>query len=95
MDEPLPRRVRIVLCMGEYCNMGRRADAIFRVLNPLVNEHNRDLPRSARVRFETARCLSMCGKGPNCVVYPDDRAYSRLDPESALEIAREYLGVKE
>ncbi len=71
-----PRRKRIVLCMGEFCNMSRRADRLYRQLQPCVAEAN---AQGANLKLETARCLTMCGAGPNLVIYPDDLVFNQLD----------------
>jgi (2Fe-2S) ferredoxin len=65
----MPRRKRIVVCRGQYCNLGRRADKLLKRLEVLVDEVNGDqYPKP--VKLETANCLSMCGAGPNLVIYP-------------------------
>lgn len=65
-----PRRKRIVLCRGQYCNMSRRADGLYRRLELLVDELNGDqYPKP--IKLETANCLDMCGAGPNLVIYPE------------------------
>jgi NADH:ubiquinone oxidoreductase subunit E len=79
MDTPT-RKKRVVLCMGEFCNMDRRAAKLLERLQPLIDAHN-DAHPDQLVKLETARCLSMCGAGPNCVVYPDDVVFNHLTPE--------------
>jgi NADH:ubiquinone oxidoreductase subunit E len=82
--ETKPRaRHRVVLCMGEYCNLGRRADTLYKKLQPLVAELNANRYPPC-IKLETARCLSMCGQGPNLVIYPEDVVLNKLD-EAALE----------
>ena len=69
-DLPTPRRKRIVLCRGQYCNMGRRADILYKRLEVLVDELNGDqYPKP--IKLEIANCLDMCGAGPNLIIYPD------------------------
>jgi (2Fe-2S) ferredoxin len=36
------------------------------------------------VKLETANCLSMCGAGPNLVLYPDGKVFNHVD-ETALD----------
>lgn len=81
---------RIVLCRGEYCNLGRRSDALIPRLRAAVDAVNATRPDGPPcVSFRTANCLSMCGKGPNLVVYPEDDVFNALDAESLeLVIAR-------
>lgn len=82
----MKRRLRIVLCMGEYCNLGRRAEKLYQILEPRVRAVNDNYAHDERpIKLETARCLSMCAVGPNCVIYPDDIAYHKLD-EVALRV---------
>lgn len=70
MENAPPRRKRIVLCRGQYCNMIRRADVLYKRLESLVDEINGDqYPKP--VKLEIANCLDMCGAGPNLVIYPE------------------------
>ena len=69
-DAPSTKRKRVVVCRGQFCNMGRRADKLLKVLEPLLDEINGDqYPKP--VKLEIANCLSMCGAGPNMVIYPE------------------------
>jgi (2Fe-2S) ferredoxin len=91
-DVPEPQKLRIVLCMGEYCNLGRRADALLRVLQPLIAQINAEgLASNPLVKLETARCLSMCAVGPNCIVYPNQAVFNRLDAVGLQQLIRMYL----
>jgi (2Fe-2S) ferredoxin len=91
MYETKPRaRRRVVLCMGEFCNLGRRADRIYRKLQPLIDDLNGDTYPPC-IKLETARCLSMCGQGPNLVIYPEDIMFSRLDENGIETIIREHI----
>jgi len=83
-------RRRIVLCMGEYCNLSRRADKLYRQLEPLVAEAN---ARGANLKLETARCLNMCGAGPNLVIYPDALVCNQMDEQKLAALVREYLSL--
>jgi (2Fe-2S) ferredoxin len=83
-------RHRIVLCMGEYCNLGRRADKLYKTLQPLVAELNgAAYPRC--IKLETATCLSMCGQGPNLVLYPENISFNQLDEATLEKVIREHL----
>ncbi len=83
-------RKRIVLCRGQYCNLDRRADKLYKQLQPLIDDINGgDYP--LRIKLETANCLSMCGAGPNCLVEPGDLAFNRLDADELRRIVDEYL----
>lgn len=73
----------MVLCRGQYCNLGRRADRLLAPLETRVAALN-DAFGERRIRLETANCLSMCGAGPNLIVYPQGRVFNSLT-ESDLE----------
>lgn len=88
MTENVPRRKRVVLCMGEFCNLGRRADKLYRQLQPLVTEAN---AHGANLKLETARCLNMCGAGPNLIIYPDNLIFNDMDEAKLADIASEHL----
>lgn len=79
-DSP-PRRKRIVLCMGEFCNMGRRADKLYKQLQPVVSG-------DPRFKLETARCLNMCGAGPNLVIYPEGKVCNQMDEAKLADLIR-------
>jgi (2Fe-2S) ferredoxin len=82
-DAPSPKRKRVVVCRGQFCNMGRRADKILRRLEVLVDAVNGDqYPKP--VKLEIANCLSMCGAGPNMVIYPEGEVFNGVD-ESMVE----------
>jgi (2Fe-2S) ferredoxin len=83
-------KYRVVLCMGEYCNLGRRADRLYKVLQPMVAARNagQAVPLA---RLETARCLSMCGRGPNLVIYPDDAVYNNVQEADLHSILDRHL----
>ncbi len=78
-----PQRKRVVLCRGQFCNMGRRADALYHQLQPRIADLNGGA-YPPRVKLETASCLSMCGAGPNLIVYPAGAIYNHVD-HAALE----------
>jgi (2Fe-2S) ferredoxin len=88
--DPTVRKRRVVLCMGEYCNLGRRADRLWRILEPAVAELNGDA-RPPCIKLERATCLSMCAIGPNLVLYPEDRAFSELDEAALRQIITDEL----
>ncbi|NDJ36466.1 MAG: (2Fe-2S) ferredoxin domain-containing protein [Chloroflexi bacterium] len=72
---------RIVLCMGAYCNHGGDAEPLHDIMVEALGQ-----PCPAFMargdHWEIANCLSMCGAGPNLVIYPEDRAINGLTPES-------------
>ncbi|MBL8148183.1 MAG: (2Fe-2S) ferredoxin domain-containing protein [Anaerolineae bacterium] len=85
MDSSAPQKRRVVLCMGEYCNLGRRADKLWRMLEPAIAELNGDA-RPPCLKLERANCLSLCALGPNLVIYPEDLVFSKLDEAQLREI---------
>ena len=83
-----PRRKRIVLCMGEFCNLGRRADKLYKQLQPLIAEAN---AQGANLKLETTRCVNMCDFGPNLIIYPDNLIFNDMDEAKLTAIVREHL----
>jgi len=65
------KKTRIVLCIGIYCNLSRRADTLYRRLASQIDARNGDAWPPC-LKLETANCLSMCAIGPNLVIYPAD-----------------------
>ncbi|MDX1992676.1 MAG: (2Fe-2S) ferredoxin domain-containing protein [bacterium] len=83
-------RTRLVLCRGQYCNAGRRADALLKILEPAVDAANGDdYPRPCKL--EIANCLSLCGAGPNLIVYPEKVIYNQVDEARLREIIARHL----
>jgi (2Fe-2S) ferredoxin len=74
-------RKRFVLCMGVYCNLGRRADTLYKHLQPLLDDIN-DGQFPPPNKLEIAQCLSMCGEGPNMVIYPDNVSFNNLSEDN-------------
>lgn len=50
------------------------------------------LPLEGRVRVSRAGCLDLCAIGPNVLVFPGGRLYSRVGPEDIDTILRESVG---
>ena len=83
-------RKRIVVCRGVYCNESRRADKNLAQLQPLVDALNAgEYPPP--IKIETATCLSMCGAGPNLIIYPGQVICNGVDNHQILRIVEEYL----
>lgn len=76
--------------MGAYCNMDRRAKPLYRLLQERVDALNGDA-YPPPVRLETANCLSMCGAGPNIMLYPDALAFNHVDEAEIERIVAEHL----
>lgn len=85
-------RKRLVLCMGQYCNHGGHAAPLYdRLCQELGEPKPAFMTRGQPVSWETANCLSMCGGGPNLVVYPDDVAYNHLDLDALEQVIEAHL----
>ena len=76
---PTTRR-RIVLCMGPYCNQGGQAEPLYNALAAVLGEPCPAFMARDPLHWETANCLSMCGAGPNLIIYPDETVLHHLDP---------------
>lgn len=93
-DNPTPKRKRVVVCRGQFCNMGRRADKLLKRLEVLVDEVNGDqYPKP--IKLEIANCLSMCGAGPNIVIYPEGVVCNGVDESMLDRIVETYLKDKD
>ena len=89
-DIPSPKRKRVVVCRGQFCNMGRRADKLLKRLEVLVDQVNDDqYPKP--IKLEIANCLSMCGAGPNIVIYPEGVICNGVDEAMLDGIVDKYL----
>jgi (2Fe-2S) ferredoxin len=87
-DVRKPRR--LVLCMGTYCNMDRRAKRLYDWLRGRVDETNGD-QYPPPLKLETASCLSMCGAGPNLMLYPDALAFNHLDEVALARVFEAHI----
>ena len=76
--------------MGAFCNMSGRAKPLYRQLDDAVYEINDGDLFTGPLKLEIANCLSMCGIGPNLMIYPEARAVNGLDAEK-LERVIEHL----
>ncbi len=89
-DAPIQKRKRVVVCRGQYCNMGRRADKLLKRLEVLVDEINGDqYPKP--IKLEIANCLNMCGAGPNVAIYPEGVICNGVDETMIKAIVETYL----
>ena len=90
MTGGVPRRHRVVLCMGQFCNAGGRVKLLYRQLEAEVVAINGDA-FPGPVKLEVANCLSMCGAGPNLILYPEARAVNGLDAEKLRQFIENHL----
>ena len=73
--------------------MGRRADKLLKRLEILVDEVNGDqYPKP--VKLEIANCLSMCGNGPNLIIYPEALAFNAVEENMLENIVADHLNDK-
>ena len=80
---------RLVICRGQFCNMDRRGDKNLAAVEEALAE--RAPQACVPVKLTTANCLSMCGAGPNAVLYPGNRAFNHLTPQGTKAIVEQYL----
>ena len=84
-SKPKGRNI-VRLCQTITCDLAGKsavADAIQRELGIKFGETTKD----KRVTLEFANCLGMCDQGPAMIV--NDKVYSHLTPEKAVEIINE------
>ena len=79
-----PRRKRIVICLGEYCNLSRRGEKLLKQVQPHVIGQ-------PCMKLETARCLDMCAVGPNLVIYPDNLVFNDMNEAKLEVVIREHI----
>lgn len=85
------QRKRFVLCMGEFCNQGGQAAALYERLREELGDPCPAFMARGPVSWETANCLDMCGGGPNMIIYPEETWYHRLDLDTLEQAIREHL----
>ncbi|MBE2182151.1 MAG: (2Fe-2S) ferredoxin domain-containing protein [Anaerolineae bacterium] len=67
--------------------MDRRADALYRLLEPEIIAIN-DAAGERIIKLEIANCLDMCDYGPNLVIYPEAEVFNNLDKASLIELIK-------
>lgn len=77
--------------MGVYCNQGGKAEPLYQCLTANLGQRKPPWDRSSPVNWEIANCLSMCGAGPNMVIYPEDRTYNHLDLATLSGVVHDVL----
>jgi (2Fe-2S) ferredoxin len=86
----ISNRRRIVVCRGQFYNESRRADQLLRILQPIIDELNGDT-YPPTIKLETANCLSMCGGGPNLIIYPEGIICNRVKETDLKSIVKAHL----
>jgi (2Fe-2S) ferredoxin len=78
--------------MGAFCNQSERAEPLYeRLRQELGDPMPAFMARGKPIHWETASCLSMCGAGPNLIVYPEDIAFNHLTLEKLEAIIEQYV----
>jgi (2Fe-2S) ferredoxin len=85
-----PARSRIVLCRGQYCNIGRRADLLYEYLQVLVDDAVGD-QRPRPIKLEIANCVDHCGGAPVIVLYPSGEVFSEVTEDQLESIVNQAL----
>ena len=78
-----PHRKRVLICMGPHCNVGKRAARNARILRNHLKDRYGD-EAFLHVAVDFSGCLSMCGAGPNWIVYPGEVVCNHIDDEEAV-----------
>ncbi len=74
--------------------MGGRAIPLYERLWAELGDPVPGFMARSPVYWEIANCLSMCGAGPNLIVYPDEAEYHHLDIEVLERVITEHLPPK-
>jgi (2Fe-2S) ferredoxin len=90
-DVKAPRRKRLVLCMGQHCNHNSLAEPLYERLRQELGDPRPAFMSRAPITWETANCLSMCGLGPNLVIYPEKIVYHALDLDTLERIIADHV----
>ena len=90
-EDVRPRKPRIVLCMGPFCNQSGRAEPLYEYLTQVLGERGPAWAMKGRIRWEIANCLDMCGAGPNLIIYPGEETHHHLDRATLEVIVQELL----
>ncbi len=87
----MPRKHRIVLCMGKNCNQGGQANPYYERLRQVLGDIGPAWGNPRPIRWEIANCLDMCSEGPNLIVYPERAVYHHLDMDTLDRILQQLL----
>lgn len=68
--------------------MDRRADKLIARLEPILDELNGE-NYPPLIRLTTANCLSMCGAGPNGILYPEGQVFNALNEAKLLQLVED------
>lgn len=85
-----PYARHVLICTGQFCDPGRRAEALYEQLGQLLGDLIRyDNPQ--RVKRGMTPCLGVCIAGPILVVYPEGIWYHHVDESLLARIVEEHL----
>lgn len=78
--------------MGQYCNLLGQSEPLYeRLREELGDPLPPFMARHRPVTWETATCLSMCGGGPNLIVYPEEIVFNHLDADTLEQVIEDYV----
>ena len=87
-SNPQPKsRKQIAVCHGQYCSLDEYSARNLERLKELLEERG----LSDEVEIEISECMSMCGAGPNIILYPDDIVFHFVDEDEVERIVDEEL----
>ena len=87
MDNTQQSSRQIAVCHGQYCSLDEQAQKNLAYLKELLEEHG----LADDVEIEITECMSMCGAGPNMILYPDDIVFHFVDEDEVERIVDEEL----
>lgn len=88
------QKTRLVLCMGKTCNANGDAEPLFEAMQARLGEPS-DFRCKKTVRWEIANCLSLCGSGPNLMLFPEFKHYARTNPKKIEAIIEAFESLRE
>lgn len=83
------QKLRLVLCMGRTCNDRGDAEPLYECMVSRLGEPH-DFRSKATIRWEVANCLSLCGSGPNLMLFPEFIHYARTNLKKLDAIIDEF-----
>jgi NADH:ubiquinone oxidoreductase subunit E len=79
------QNIVITICLGSSC-FARGNNTVLQTLQAYIKNNSLE----ERVKLVGSRCEGQCGKGPN--VKFNNELYHDVDPGSAVDLLRDYLG---
>ena len=88
------QKIRLVLCKGKTCNANGDAEPLYARMVEALGEPS-DFRCKKHVRWEIANCLSLCGSGPNLMLFPEFKHYDRTNPKKLEKIIQEFIVIRD